>query len=195
MAEMLLLAAGVSASTAATIGSVVSGLGTLLTVGTGIAGAISSSNQMNNQAQLARLQAESGMITAEMEMVKGQLEANRIRESLMKTLASQRARYASAGIVLDSGTPSTVAEQSTEEADRETQVAQTSADMKAASARIAAANQETKASLLEDSADWALVGGIGGALAKGLTSTSRMVDLMEGSPTGGRNYVDQGSWT
>jgi len=189
MAESLLLAIGVEAATAATVGSVVTGLGTLLSVGTGIVGAINQSNQQQAQAEMARLQAQSGMITAEMEMVKGQLEANRIRETLMKTLASQRARYASAGIVLDSGTPSTVAEQTTEEADRETEVAQTSAGMRAASLRIAALNQEARASLLDDQADWTLIGGIGGALTRGISSTSRLADLLPGTPKVGSQLL------
>lgn len=184
MVESVLLAVGVEAATAATIGTAVSGLGTLLSVGTGIAGAISSSNQSAAQAELARLAAQSGTITAEMEILRGQQEANRIRENMLKTLATQRARYAGAGIVLDSGTPATVQEATTEEADRETQIIQTNAGMRAATARIAAANQEARANLLDDQADSLLWGGIGSALSRGLTRTNAIADLLPGRKVG-----------
>ncbi len=186
MAESLLLAVGVEAALASTIGTVVSGIGTLVSVGTGIAGVISSSNQASAQAEMARLAAERGSITAQMELVRGQQEANRIRETMLKTLATQRARYAGAGIVLDSGTPATLEEATTAEADRETQIVQTNAGMRSSAARLDAANQATRAALLDDKADTLLWTGIGSSLASGLTRANSLAALASGDKIGSK---------
>jgi len=179
--ETALLALGASASFASGAGAVLGTIGTLASAGFSIVSALNQSQTMNAQAELARISAQSGMITAEMELVKGQQQANQIRENMLKTMASQNARYASAGIVLDSGTPATLSEVTQAEADRETAVVTTNAGMRAASQRIVALNQEGRANLLEDSADWTLISGIGGALVKGATGLARAGDMLPGT--------------
>ena len=156
-------------------------VGTLLSAGFGIVSAINQSNTLAGQAQLAQITAQSGMITAEMEILRGEQEANKIRENLMKTLSSQRARYAGAGIVLDSGTPATVAEDAMATADRETQVVETNAGMKASAARIAALNASARADMLDSQADWTLVSGVAGSVIKGATGLARLGDTLPGS--------------
>lgn len=162
-------------------GGVIGTVGTLLSAGIGVVSAINQSQAQAQQAELARISAQSGMITAEMEIVRGQQEANRIREATLKTLASQRARYASAGIVLDSGTPATVAEDTTDTADRETAVVTTNAGMRAASQRIVALNQMARAEMLEEQSDWTLIGGVGSAVLKADAGIGRLAATLPGS--------------
>ena len=181
MAETALLALGASAEFAAGASTVIGTIGTLASTGIGIISALNQSNTMQAQADLARISGQSGMITAEMELVKGQQQANQIRENLLKTLASQNARYASSGIVLDSGTPATVSDVTSDQADRETTVVTTNAGMKAATQRIVALGQMDRANLLSDQADWTLIGGVGGSLINGAIGLSKTADLIPGS--------------
>lgn len=130
----------------------------------GVVGAQQQSASQAAQAQMLQLSAESNLVTAQMQRQQGEIEANRIRDQLMKTLAAQTARYAAAGIVLDGGTPATVAEETTRQADRETEIARTGAAFRSAQTGFEAAQQQARASLLQQQSEWSLFGGVLGSI-------------------------------
>jgi hypothetical protein len=126
-------------------------LAPLAAVGSGtinLAGSIKQANQLDAAAKREKLQGEQ--------------RATLIKERLAKTLATQRAAFASRGIgVL--GTPLTIAEASTDEA-------KTDLD-------INSLNTDSNVSGLRDSRDQAILAGIGGLFgaASGAASKSNAI--------------------
>jgi membrane protein involved in colicin uptake len=142
-------------------------------------------SQLNTQAQQAALQARQAEIAARQEELRGQSDANAVREALLRNLATQNARYAAAGVMLADGTTETVAEAAKAEAERELTIRGAGADQRAAAARGEAAGQRTRASLLEDSAELTSTLGTIGAIATGLEGASRVAARWPGSTTAG----------
>lgn len=114
---------------------------------------------MSGQAALLRLQARQGELAARGEELRGQAEAQSVRETLLRTLAAQQARYAAAGLVLGEGTPGTLEEEALSEAERQLEVIRTQTVLNAESRRIGAANTDARALLLADQAAFARLAG------------------------------------
>lgn len=113
------VAAGASASTAATIGSTVATVGTvagtvgsLASAGMAIAGSQAQAGAMRNEADRQNLAAQG-------ELLRGQSEANQVRSALLRTLAAQNARAAGAGLALDDGVTATLADEAERQAEIE----------------------------------------------------------------------------
>lgn len=109
--------------TAAAIAAVV---GTVAKVAAPIAGLASAGLAISGARQQAagmRVQAQQQDLLVKQEELRGREQANQVREALLRTLATQRAQYAAAGIALDGGTPQTVADASAYEAERELAIA------------------------------------------------------------------------
>lgn len=116
---------GASASTAASVGKVVTGIGSVASsvapvvgVASSLASAGLAISGSREQAAALTSQAQQQDLIAQQERLRGQESANQVREALLRSLASQRASYAAAGVTLD-GTPETVAEWTRYEAERE----------------------------------------------------------------------------
>lgn len=77
------------------------------------------SKALTTQAQQQDSLAEQQLAQNRQEQLRGQEAANQVRETLLRTLATQRAAYAAAGVALDSGTPDTVATETRRQTDRE----------------------------------------------------------------------------
>lgn len=158
-----------------------SALAGLAQFGLGIAGAAGQADAQRAQARQSEFTATQQLLAAEQESLRGRSQAALIRDKLVTTLASQNARYAAAGIVLEGGgTTDTVAQDTTNQAERETTIATTDAQLRAAQAKAAAAASYGKASLLDDSADATLVGGIGSAVAGLGSAALRISDRAPG---------------
>jgi hypothetical protein len=150
-------AAGVAAATmpVASSAAAASGLGltgyasiaaALASAGLGIAGAQQQAATMRLQAGQQRTQAAQTDFSAQQEVLKGREQANQVRGTLLRTLASQNARYAGAGLTLE-GTPETVAEDTINQAERELALL-------GANSTIRSEGIRTQANLLRESADW-----------------------------------------
>jgi hypothetical protein len=156
-----LVAAGVSASTAASVGaaaatagSVISAVGTVGGVVASLAGAgmrvagaqqqvLGAQDQARAfafQAQQERLRAQQAELQARGALLTGRSDAVRVRDALLRTLAAQNARYAGAGLALDEGTPATVADDSREQAEIELGIIGDNAQIAAADRRMQAAS-------------------------------------------------------
>ena len=134
MAETLLLAAGASAGTASTVG-------TILSVGMTAASAFGaiSGGQQENTAYKA--QAKQSELAARAEELRGRDQAVKIRNNLQATLASQNAAFAARGISLNSGTPVNLGNVSKTQASQDVQTAQFGSGMAAEAERGTAAQQ------------------------------------------------------
>lgn len=122
------------------------------------------------QAALMRVQARQSEMAARGEELRGQAEAQGVRETLLRTLAAQQARYSAAGVALGEGTPLTIEQEAQAEAERQLEVIRTQTALNAESRRIGAANAETRALLLADQAAFARLAGplsAGATLAEG----------------------------
>jgi hypothetical protein len=146
---------GVTVIPAATSAAAAGGLGltgyasiaaALASAGLGIAGAQQQAATMRLQAGQQRTQAAQTDFSAQQEVLKGREQANQVRGTLLRTLASQNARYAGAGLTLE-GTPETVATDTINQAERELALLGANSTIRAEATR-------TQASLLRDSADW-----------------------------------------
>lgn len=127
-------------------------------------------NQQAGQAQIASqmaaIQARQGELQARSIEQQGEATALDVRESLLRTLSAQQARYSAAGIVLGEGTPASLEDEVSAEAERQLGTVRTNAGLSAASARIGGANQAARSSLLADQSRFeALSGPIRGGLA------------------------------
>jgi hypothetical protein len=127
-------------------------------------------NQQAGQAQIASqmaaIQARQGELQARTIEQQGEAEALNVREALLRTLSTQQARYSAAGIVLGEGTPADLEAEVSAEAERQLGTLRTNAGITAASARISAANQAARSSMLADQSRFeALSGPIRGSLA------------------------------
>ena len=187
MAETLVMVASTIASVASTAGpalSAFSAIASLAQFGLGIAGAIGQADAQRAQAQQATFTATQQLMAAEQESLRGRSQAALITSKLVETLASQNARYAAAGIQLTGGTPDTVAQETMDQAERETTIVTTDAALRAAQQKAAASNSYGRASLLEDAADATLIGGIGGSIAGLGSSALRIADRLPGRTAG-----------
>lgn len=155
MAEVLLplfaspAGTAAAASAATTIGPVTaaaSGAATLSSfgslIGTGLTAASAFGSIMGGgqEAAMYKAQAKQSELSAKQEELKGRLQADKIRNSLLATLASQRAAFSARGISLGSGTPVNLASQSYNEASKDIELAQFGAGM-ASAAELAQADQ------------------------------------------------------
>jgi hypothetical protein len=135
------------------------------------------------QAGQARLAAAAAEIAAAGEEVRGQSAALDLRQQLLRTLAAQNARWASAGVALQSGTPQQLADATAAEAERQLGIIETQTRINAAAKRIGGAGAIINAGLLEDqAAATSTAGWLGGAvrLAQGGIN---LFDRLEGTPT------------
>jgi hypothetical protein len=124
---------------------------------------IASSQQqalgLRAQAGAARAAAGQAEFAAGQEALRGRAAAVQVRQSLARTLATQNARYAAAGIALDDGTPATVADATRLEADRQLTVSDANATIRAEDQRLRAGQLRGQATLLNDRADGAVTTG------------------------------------
>lgn len=104
-----------------------------------------------HQAGVQRSQARMADFNATTEAIRGQIQANQTRQAMLRTLATQSARYAGSGLALE-GTPDLVAEQTIAEANRELTIGQSNATIRSEQQRI-------NAQLLNDDAAWTETGG------------------------------------
>jgi hypothetical protein len=125
-----------------------------------VVGAVTTVSQARQQSGTLRLQAaqsdvarRSAELAAQGEEVRGQSAALDVREQLLRTLSSQRARYAAAGVALDSGAPLTLAEETEDLADRQLSLVDSQTRINAASRRLQGASSGIRGGLLTDQAD------------------------------------------
>lgn len=109
------------------------------------------------QAAGMRRQAQQQDTAARQEQLRGEAQALQVRDALRRTLASQNARYAAAGLSLDSGTPETLAEATGAEADRQIRVIGANAEQRA-NARLAAADDLRASADMAGAAGWGQAG-------------------------------------
>lgn len=152
-------AANAATGAAATAGLIGAGgkltFGGLLGAGLSLASAGLSLGGAIQQSRLLASQAEWSRFQAGQEVLRGEQEANRVREALIRTLAANNAARGAAGIDL-SGSPETLDLALAEQAERELAVLRDNAALRAAQSRASA-----DLSRLQGRA--ALLGGIGSA--------------------------------
>lgn len=156
--EVLAAVGTAAASAASAVAPVVSVItpfaavaGSLASAGLQVSGARQQSQALAIQSQQQQQTAAVQDQVAQQEALRGQEAANQVRENLFRTLASQRAQYAAAGLVLE-GTPQDVADQTTRQAERELDIQAGDTAVRVASARQTAANSRISATLLTDRA-------------------------------------------
>lgn len=120
-----------------TLGGVLSSALALGSAGLSLGGAM-------GQARALETQAEWGDFNATTETLRGEQEANRVREVLLRTLASNNAGRAAAGVEL-SGSAIEVDAQAAEAAERELDIVGSNARARAAVARAKAQSQRVAA--------------------------------------------------
>lgn len=151
--------AGATATTAATAGLLGTGgafsLGNALTSAFALASAGLSVGGAMGQSRALQAQAEWGEFNASAETVRGQQEANRIRQALLQTLASNNAGRAAAGVEL-SGSAIDVDAEAAEEAERELSIV-------GSNARVRSAGRLASAQSLRVTANATRLGGFGTA--------------------------------
>lgn len=112
-----------------------------------VAGTAMQVASSQRQAAVQKGQARQADFAAEGERIKGLEQSNQLRESLLRTLAAQRSRYAASGLVADEGSAMTLQEQTAARAERELTI-------QGANTTIRSEQQRTQARLLDDSADF-----------------------------------------
>lgn len=127
-------------------------VGAVATVASTAAGVAMQYAGSQRQAAVMRGQSQQADFAAEQERIRGFEQSNQLRESLLRTLASQRSRYAASGLVADEGTALSLQEQTAARAERELTIQDSNST-------IRAEQQRSQASLLDDSADWTATGG------------------------------------
>jgi hypothetical protein len=142
----LLTSAGAGATASAIAGSslfaALPSIGSVLSFGSAI-GSIMGGGQ---EAAVYKAQAKQSELAARTEELKGRDQANKIRDSLRATLASQNAAFAARGISLNSGTPLNLANQSKTQASMDIETAQFGSTMAAEAERGTAQQQRMSAS-------------------------------------------------
>lgn len=140
------------ASAASAAAPVLGTIGTVASIASpfiGIAGSLASAGLRvsgeQQQVRAATVQANQQEVAAQQEELRGQESANQVREALLRTIATQRAQYAAAGIALDEGTPQTVEDATRREAERELAIQR-------GNTAFAAGNSRLNAQLLRDRA-------------------------------------------
>lgn len=139
--------------------AIISAIGSVASAGLRLMERQAESRAMQNQAALLQIQARQGELAARGEELRGQAEAQNVRETLLRTLAAQQARYSAAGLVLGEGTPLTVEQEAQAEAERQLDVIRTQSAIEAESRRIGAANTSARALLLTDQAAFTRLAG------------------------------------
>lgn len=145
--EGIVAAAGAIGSAASTIGSAaafaapyVSAAGALASAGLAISGSQQQSRMFTAQAventRAGNLTLQQSELAARQEELRGREQANQVREALLRTIATQRATYAAAGLEPDEGTPLTVADETRRQAERELEIAGGNTQARAAATRL-----------------------------------------------------------
>lgn len=129
-------AIGGASAAAGGIGWLSSALG-LMSVATTMFGSFMRGQAMDTQAAWEEFGARN-------EVLRGQQDANRIKDRALQQMASAAARYAAGGVDIGSGTPETMERQIQDVADRETSIARY--DAKVGSA-IRTANADARTSV------------------------------------------------
>jgi hypothetical protein len=161
-------AAGAAAGAAASIGAVSTGtsavaggavtastlatLGSYATIASTLAGIGMQTLAARRSAAVQRGQAAGADFAATQELIRGQQQGNALRESLLRTLAGQRARFAASGLTPDDGTAMNLQDQTAAQAERELVVQD-------GNSLIRSEEFRTRASLLDDAADFTEAGG------------------------------------
>lgn len=135
-----------TATTAASLASYASIAASLASAGLAIAGS-------SRNAALQRAQAGQQELQARQELIRGQQQSNELRDRLLRTLAAQNARFAAAGISIDSGTPMTLAEEAQRQANVELGLVSGNSASRSAQAMM-------QAGLLSEAADFTQAGGL-----------------------------------
>lgn len=151
MAEML-VAAGISSAAGTAAAGTAAGTATAAAAGSGWLGtaltaASAGFSLLSGMQQSAALrgQAKIADFNARQQHVQGLAEGNRVRETMLRTLAAQNAVYASRGFDLGSGTPVTMAEETTAAGRRQIDTAADNAAMQAGQQRMTAASLRSQA--------------------------------------------------
>jgi hypothetical protein len=144
-------AAGTAAAstTAATLGTI----SAYATIASTIAGIGLQTLSASRQATMQRGQARMQDFAARQELIRGQQQGNALRQSLLRALAGQRARFAASGLAPDDGTALDLQEETAAQADRELTIQDGNSTIRSEDNRI-------RASLLDDGADFTEAGGI-----------------------------------
>jgi hypothetical protein len=158
-----------------------SAIATVASAGLQLLSARQQAGQARVASQMAAIQAQQGQLQARSIEQQGQAAALDVRDTLLRTLAAQQARYAAAGIVLGEGTARTLEEQVQQEADRQLDTLRVNTGLAAESARIGSQNQTARAALLADQARFAALAGPIGALATGADGLLRAQARSAGS--------------
>ncbi len=145
-------AASAAAPVISTIAPFAAVAGSLASAGLQVSGARQQAAALQIQAGQMQQQAQVQDLAAQQEALRGQEASNQVREALRRSLASQNAQYAAAGIVLGEGTPQDVGAETARQAERELAINAGDTAVRVASARSAAANTRTSALLLNDQA-------------------------------------------
>ena len=136
---LILSAAGPTAAAVGAPTAAVMAISSLASAGLSIYGGYQQASTLRQQAALQDFDARQELLT-------GQQQSNRIRETLLRALATQNATYGAAGIDVGSGSPITVAQDTMEQADRELDISRYGALVRAAPYRAAAADRRARAS-------------------------------------------------
>jgi hypothetical protein len=145
-------AAAAAGATAAAGTSTLATIGTAATIASTLAGVGMQVLATQRQAAVQRGQAASADFAARQELIRGQQQGNALRDSLLRTLAGQRARFAASGLEADDGSAGNLQDQTAAQADRELTVQD-------ANSVIRSEENRTRASLLTDGADFTQAGG------------------------------------
>lgn len=141
MAELAVLAltsAGVSAGTAATIGTVVS-------VGMTAASAFSSIQAGKAESNALKVQARQAGVNARLERLEGRRQAGAIQDQLEKDLASQNAIFAARGSLQGEGSAAAAAAAANNNATRDINLALFNSEIGALNAEQRASNNRADA--------------------------------------------------
>ena len=127
-------------------GSAAASAAPYITAAAAVAGAGLQFMGAQRQAAVYRSQARQSDFQARQEELRGREQANQVQSALQRVRAAQNARYAAAGVLLDDGTPETVAAATEAEAERQTTIVRSNAT-------IAAEDRRIRSGMLNDTAD------------------------------------------
>jgi hypothetical protein len=147
------VATGTSVAAGTTAAATLASIGSYATIASTIAGVGLQVLSARQQAAAQRGQAAMTDFAARQEMIRGQQQGNALRESLLRALAGQRARYAASGLAPDDGTAMNLQEETAAQAERELTIQDSNSI-------IRSEEQRTRASLLADGADFTETGGV-----------------------------------
>lgn len=115
----------------------------------GIANAVFSVAAAGQQAAGYKAQAAQHEFDARQEEIAGKEEANRLRQRMIEALAAQNALFGASGVTPE-GTPRHIAEETGREGDRELDLIDRNARLRAGAARTRAAESRYAASVTRD---------------------------------------------